>query len=108
MRDAGLRLLFCTAPAEAAPTIARALLEARLIGCANLIPAVRSLYWWEGAIQDDAEVVMLMECPAERAAAAVAELERVHPYEVPKILVLTPESVNLPYLAWLREAAPGQ
>ncbi len=102
MSDAGLRLLFCTAPAEAAPGIARALLEAELIGCANLVPAVRSLYWWDGEIQDDAEVVMLMECPAELVDRAVAELDRVHPYEVPKILALAPEAANAPYLAWLR------
>jgi periplasmic divalent cation tolerance protein len=102
MPEAGLRLLFCTAPAEAAPTIARALLEAKLIGCANLLPAVRSLYWWEGAIQDDVEVVMLMECTSEDLSQAVAELERVHPYEVPKIVVIAPDSVNPPYLEWLR------
>lgn len=104
----GLRLIVCTAPAERAPELARALLEARLIGCANLIPAVRSLYWWQGAIQDDAEVVMLMETPAERAAEALIALERAHPYDVPKILVIEPESVNQPYLDWLRrEADPG-
>jgi periplasmic divalent cation tolerance protein len=102
MSDPGLRLLLCTAPAEAAPQIARTLLEAKRIGCANLIPAVRSLYWWEGAIQDDGEVVMLMECPAEGVAQAVAELERAHPYQVPKIMVITPESINAPYLEWLR------
>jgi periplasmic divalent cation tolerance protein len=103
----GLRLIVCTAPAERAPALARSLLEARLIGCANLIPAVRSLYWWEGAIQDDAEVLMLMETPAERAAEAAAALEQAHPYSVPKILVIEPESVNTPYLDWLlREAAP--
>jgi periplasmic divalent cation tolerance protein len=102
MPDSGLRLIICTAPADLAPSIARTLLEAKLIGCANLIPAVRSLYWWEGTIQDDPEVVMLMECPAEGVAMAIAQLERTHPYQVPKILALAPESVNAPYLEWLR------
>jgi len=102
MPDVGLRLIVCTAPVDAAPTLARTLLEAKLIGCANLIPAVRSLYWWDGAIQDDAEVVMLMECPEDRVTRAIAELERAHPYQVPKILVITPESINAPYLEWLR------
>ena len=108
MQDAGLRLLICTAPADAAPTIARMLLEAKPIGCANLLPAVRSLYWWEGAIHDDAEVVMLMECTAEDVSWAVAELERLHPYEVPKVLVLVPESVNPPYLEWLRSVTRSE
>ena len=100
--DAGLRLLLCTAPADAAPGLARALLEAKLIGCANILPGVRSLYWWDGAIQDDLEVVMLMETPTARAAEAVAALARAHPYAVPKILTLEPEAINEPYLAWLR------
>lgn len=105
MPDSGLRLLFCTAPEEAAADLARTLLEAKLIGCANLIPTARSLYWWQGEIQDEGEVVMLMETPRERSGEAVVALERAHPYEVPKILVLEPESVNLPYLEWLRAAA---
>lgn len=102
MSDPGLRLLFCTAPSDAAPELARALLEARLIGCANLLPAVRSLYWWEGEIQDDGEVVMWMECASERAEAAVSALAAAHPYDVPKIVVLEPSAVNGPYLEWLR------
>ncbi len=103
--DSGLRLLVCTAPAERAPALAHMLLERRLIGCANLLPGVRSLYWWEGAIQDDAEVVMLMETPSERCGEAVAALQQAHPYSVPKVLVLAPESVNLAYLEWLRAEA---
>ena len=106
--DSGGRLIVCTAPADAAPALARALLEARLIGCANLIPAVRSLYWWEGAIQDDAEVVMLMESPAERVDAAVARLEQAHPYDVPKILVIEPRAIHAPYLEWLRAVTEPQ
>jgi periplasmic divalent cation tolerance protein len=103
MSDAGLRLLVSTAPAEQAPALARALLEARLIGCANLIPQVRSLYWWDGAIQDDAEVVMMMETTTELAEAAAARLAQIHPYEVAKILTLVPDASHPPYLKWLAE-----
>ncbi|KIG13369.1 Periplasmic divalent cation tolerance protein CutA [Enhygromyxa salina] len=106
MPDAGLRLLLCTAPSEVAPDLARALLQAKLIGCANLVPAVRSLYWWDGEIQDDAEVLLLMECTEARADEAVAALAAAHPYDVPKILVIEPNAVNGPYLDWLRAVAP--
>nr|WP_255216644.1 divalent-cation tolerance protein CutA [Pseudenhygromyxa sp. WMMC2535] len=94
--------MLCTAPAEVAPTLARQLLEARLIACANLLPGARALYWWEGELQDEEEVLMLMETPSERAAEAIAALEQAHPYEVPKILGLDPHAVNGPYLEWLR------
>ena len=106
--DSALRLIFCTAPEAAAPALARTLLEARLIGCANLLGGTRSLYWWEGAIQDESETLMLMECPVEHCAAAVEALSAAHPYDVPKILVLAPEQVNAPYLDWLRQVAPTQ
>lgn len=105
--ESGLRLIVCTAPPDRADKLARALLDERLIGCCNLIPAVRSLYWWEGAIQDEAEVVMLMETPIERLDAALAALECAHPYQVPKILVFAPDSAHAPYLAWLRAQARG-
>lgn len=98
-----LRLILTTAPPERAPELARTLLEAKLIGCCNLIPGVRSLYWWEGAIQDDAEVVLLMESPVEHVERAVERLAAIHPYSVPKILVIDPASANAPYLAWLRD-----
>lgn len=104
MPDTALRVLLCTAPEAEAPALARSLLEARLIGCANLLPKARSLYWWEGAIQDDAEVLMIMETPADKAPAAMEALAAAHPYEVPKILCLPVEAVNAPYRAWLEAA----
>lgn len=103
MSESGLRLILTTAPPERAPELARTLLDAKLIGCCNLVPGVRSLYWWAGAIHDDAEVVMLMESPVERVEQAVERLAAAHPYEVPKILVIDPLSANAPYLAWLRD-----
>ena len=100
--DDSLRLLICTAPEATAVQLARALLDARLIACVNVVPDASSLYWWQGAIVDELEAVMLMETTRDRAAAAVARLETLHPYEVPKILTLAP-TANPAYLAWLRE-----
>jgi len=107
MPDSALRLIICTAPDDAAAALARKLLDAELIGCANLLAGARSLYRWAGEIQDDSETVMLMECPVETTATAVAALDAAHPYEVPKILVVAPEQVNQPYLDWLRGVAPA-
>ena len=105
MRDSGLRLLLCTAPEDVAPSLARTLLEARLIGCANLLPGVRALYRWEGEIHDDSETLLLMECVSEHEDAVIAALRAAHPYDVPKILSLDPSAVDEPYLAWLRSVA---
>jgi len=97
-----MRVLFCTAPADAAPDLVRRLLEDKLIGCGNILAGARSLYWWEGEIHDDAEAVVLMETTAERLDAAMARLAQLHPYEVPKIVALDPAAVNEAYVAWLR------
>jgi periplasmic divalent cation tolerance protein len=98
-----MRVLFCTAPADAAPQLVRSLLEERLIGCGNILPGARSLYWWQGKIEDDAETVLLMETPDEKVGDAMRRLSELHPYDVPKIVALEANAVNEPYLEWLRE-----
>ena len=68
------------------------------------LPGATSVYRWEGAVHEDAEVVLL----AKTTAARIPELERafgdLHPYKVPELLVLAPEHLGAPYLAWLRAA----
>jgi periplasmic divalent cation tolerance protein len=97
-----MRLIFATCSPERAEPILLQLLEERLVGCGNLMAGVASRYWWKGAIERDTETVMWMETTAELAGAAAARLRELHPYEVPKIVVLDPESVDPDYLAWLR------
>ena len=72
------------------------------MGCGNLIPGVVSLYRWEGQIERDDEVVMLMETTAELVGKATERLRALHPYDVPKIIVIDPASAEADYLAWLR------
>lgn len=96
-----MRLIFATcSPAEAEPVL-RTLLEERLVGCGNLIPGVTSLYWWQGEIARDEEVVILMETTAELVQQAAARLRELHPYDVPKIVVLDPATADADYVAWL-------
>jgi periplasmic divalent cation tolerance protein len=98
-----MRVIFSTcSPAEAEGLVER-LLEERLIGCANLVPGVRSHYLWEGEVCRDEEVVLLMETTNECVAAAMQRLRELHSYEVPKIVVLDPAHVDASYLAWLSE-----
>ena len=103
-----MKVIFTTAPAQEAPVLAEALLKARLIGCANLLEGARSLYWWNGAIQDDKETVIFMETPDENTEGVMKMLYEIHPYDVPKIVFLDPEKVNESYLEWLNaEARPS-
>ncbi len=96
-----MRIIFATcSPAEAEPLVER-LLEERLIGCANILPGVRSHYVWEGSICRDEEVVLFMETTDQRCEAATARLRALHSYDVPKIVVLDPLDVDARYLGWL-------
>ncbi len=97
-----MKLVFCTCPPAEAESLVRQLLEERLIGCANIIPGVRSLYRWKGAIEEETEAVLFMETPSGRADAALARLAELHSYDVPKIVVLDPERCSAEYLGWLR------
>ena len=97
-----MRLIFATCSPEGAEPLLRALLEERLVACGNLVPGVVSHYWWQGRIERDEEVVMLMETTAALVSEATTRLRELHPYDVPKIVVIDPESADPDYLAWLR------
>lgn len=97
-----------TAPdADSAARIARALVEERLAACVNVVPAVRSVYRWQGAVEEQTEVLLVIKTRAERIEALAARLRALHPYELPELVAL-PVTAGLPaYLDWVAaEAAP--
>lgn len=101
----GALLVLCTAPsAEVAAGLARALVEARLAACGNMLPGVRSIYRWEGKVEDEAEVLLLLKTSRERFPALRDELLRRHPYQVPEVLALPVEAGSAAYLEWLAGA----
>lgn len=96
-------LVLSTFPSEAkAAEVAQTLLAENLIACANLLPGVRSLYRWQGQLCDEAEVLVLLKCPAAGYAQLEARLRELHPYEVPEIVALRPEAVLPAYAEWVR------
>lgn len=90
--------------AERATALARALVSEGLAACVNVVPGVRSIYRWEGKIQEDDEVLCLIKTrPAifDRVRRRILEL---HPYDVPEILGFTVDEGSPAYLDWLRAA----
>ena len=102
-------VIFVTAgSAEEAGRIGRALVEERLVACANVVPAVRSIYRWEGRIADEAECLLILKTRSERFADVEARVRSLHSYRVPEIVALDATQVSTPYLEWLlRETLPG-
>lgn len=99
-----LMLVFCNAPdAGCAERIARELVERRLAACVNILPPCRSIYRWQGQIEEQGEIPLLIKTGAARLAELTDALRMLHPYEVPEIIAL-PVSAGLPaYLDWVRQ-----
>jgi periplasmic divalent cation tolerance protein len=95
-------VVLVTAPsAGKAAEIARVLVEERLCACGNVVPGLRSIYRWEGAVHDDAEALLVLKTSRRLVSALKERLPRLHPYEVPELLVLPVEDGLAAYLAWV-------
>ncbi len=99
---AGALVVLVTAPsADKAAEIARALVEERLAACGNVVPQVRSIYRWEGAVQDEAEALLVLKTTRERFEALRARVLSLHPYQVPEVIALPVEAGHGAYLEWI-------
>jgi periplasmic divalent cation tolerance protein len=98
-------VVLVTAPsAEVAAALARALVEARLAACGNVVPGLRSIYRWQGEVHDEPEVLLILKTTRGRLEALRDEVLRRHPYQVPEVLALPVEGGSAKYLAWIAEA----
>lgn len=95
-----IALTTCASPGEASK-LARTLVEERLAGCATLIPAVQSIYHWEGQIETSTETLLLLKTGPEQLAALEARVLALHSYQTPEFVVLGVEAVSERYLDWL-------
>jgi periplasmic divalent cation tolerance protein len=100
MTDALVVLVTAPTP-ERAAEIARALVEERLAACGNVVPAIRSIYRWEGMVQDDQEALLVLKTTRDRFEALRERVVALHPYQVPEVLALEVEAGSAPYLAWI-------
>ncbi len=89
---------------EEAARMVRVLVEERLVACGTIVPGARSIYRWEGAVEDAREVLVLLKTVAGREVAAAQRLRELHPYAVPEILVGRAGAPNLDYARWVVES----
>jgi periplasmic divalent cation tolerance protein len=84
-----------------AERIARTLLRERLVACVNLVPHVQSRYWWEGKIQSDAEILMIMKTTKDHFSVLTRRIQELHSYTVPEVLSIPVADGGRAYLQWL-------
>jgi periplasmic divalent cation tolerance protein len=107
MADA-LELHVTMPDAEQAAALARALVDERLAACVNIVAGVRSIYQWEGRLQEDDEVLCLIKTRPAVFDQARQRILELHPYEVPEILAFSVDDGSPAYLEWLRQATDPQ
>ncbi|HEX6957857.1 MAG TPA: divalent-cation tolerance protein CutA [Ferrovibrio sp.] len=102
-------LLYCTAATAAeAERVAEAVVGQRLAACANIIPGMRSLYWWQGKLERGEEAVLILKTRADLVAAATAAVKAAHSYSVPCVLPLpVGTGGNAEYVDWLLAETKG-
>lgn len=106
MTDAIVVLVTAPTPEKAAE-LARALVEERLAACGNVVPGLRSIYRWEGTVEDEAEALLLLKTSRARFEALRERVLALHPYAVPEVIALPVVAGSAPYLAWIAAETAG-
>ncbi|MBU3693987.1 MAG: divalent-cation tolerance protein CutA [Rhodocyclaceae bacterium] len=102
---AAVVLLLTTFPdRERAEAAARHWVEAGLAACVHIAPAGRSVYRWQGAVEVAEEVALTAKTTAERVEALHEALRHDHPYELPEVLLVSPQGGSEAYLGWVMDA----
>jgi periplasmic divalent cation tolerance protein len=97
-------MVYMTARSEKeARKIGEAVVGERLAACVNIIPGMQSLYWWNGRVQDDSEVVVIAKTRPDLVDALIDKVKSLHSYDVPCIVTLPILSGNPAYLKWVAD-----
>ena len=95
-------VVYCTCPDRVvAERIAEAVVNERLGACVNLVPEVTSIYRWQGEIQRDAELLLIIKTRSAVYPQLEARLRELHPYQVPEIIALPIQAGSAAYLNWM-------
>lgn len=102
-----LLIVLCTFPDMAkARETGTALVESQLAACVNLVPAIESIYRWEGKIESAAEVLAIFKTTSAAWPRFESRLRERHPYDVPEIVALRPDQTAVAYAHWVRQQVP--
>jgi periplasmic divalent cation tolerance protein len=103
--NADFLLVLCTCPTNSAATvIATALLEEGVAACVNQVPGLRSMYRWEGRVEHDDEVLLLIKTTSEMFPRLEETIGQLHPYELPEIIGVPLTAGSEAYLNWIKSA----
>jgi periplasmic divalent cation tolerance protein len=96
-------VLITASSEDEAAKIARSLVESKLAGCVNIIKDIRSIYTWEGKVEDESEVLMIAKTQKALFNNLIKKVKELHSYTVPEIIAHPIVDGSEEYLKWLRE-----
>jgi periplasmic divalent cation tolerance protein len=108
MADQVLVALSTCPDAATADRVGRALVSEGLAACVNRVEGVRSTYFWDGRLQDEPEILLIIKTTAAMLAALTDRVRALHPYEVPELVAIPTAGGNEAYLQWVRTGVRTQ
>jgi len=95
-------LIYCTVAGETeAQHISRVLLAKKLAACCTIIPAVTSIFHWQGRVEEAQETLLLIKTSQKKYNQLEKEIQMLHTYEVPEIIAVNIEEASPAYVDWL-------
>ncbi|MAF50107.1 MAG: divalent-cation tolerance protein CutA [Rhodospirillales bacterium] len=86
---------------DEARTIAKTIVTERLAACANILGAMESVYWWDGAVQSESEVSMILKTKAELVDRVIARVKALHSYDCPCVIAMPIVAGHQKFLNWI-------
>ncbi|KAI8468375.1 MAG: CutA1 divalent ion tolerance protein-domain-containing protein [Monoraphidium minutum] len=105
----GAIVVYVTAPDEkTANHLSEALVSSHLAACVNIVPGLTSVYWWEGKVNRDSELLLVIKTKGALLGELTQQVRRLHPYDEPEVVALPITGGSPSYLQWLHAsvAAP--
>ena len=96
-------VVYISIPRDEADKMARALVEKRLAACINVVPKIHSFFWWEDAVQEDEESLLIAKTTRDRFASLREYVVENHPYELPEIIALPLVDGFSEYVDWVKQ-----
>lgn len=102
-----ISVVYVTASSEKeGEIVARAVISRKLAACVNIIPKITSVYEWEGKVEKEQEVLLMIKAPKRLIPELTKEVQRVHSYDVPEVIALDVEGGSNEYISWVGESCP--
>lgn len=100
----GELIVLVTSPKDIAESLATTLVEEHLAACVNIVPGVTSIFFWEGKVCQEAEVLLLIKTTKSSWNQLMARVKELHTYDIPEIVGLPITEGFQPYLDWLNKS----